>query len=217
MLCPPIPIDEAMPDLINDFKEKSIAAGRSWLIVFTSDHGEMLGDHFLFRKCEPYDGSTRIPLLIQGSADLELTAANRCETPVCLEDILPTLLDFAGISLPDHIDGKSLVGILKGEETKVRDILHCEHAVTYSEAQAFHMLTDGIMKYIWRPVLGSEQLFNLKEDPNELLDLKLNSKWDNELTKWRNLMIKKLEDRPEGFSDGKKLISHCEYKAVMPK
>ena len=56
--------------LIHDFKARSEKAGRPWIIVFTSDHGEMLGDHGYFRKCEPYEGSANIPFIISGSPSL---------------------------------------------------------------------------------------------------------------------------------------------------
>jgi len=44
--------------------------GRPWIVIVTSDHGEMLGDHGYFRKCEPYEGSANIPMIIAGSEEL---------------------------------------------------------------------------------------------------------------------------------------------------
>jgi len=209
-------IDDLLPGLLNEFKEKSEAEGRPWLIVFTSDHGDMLGDHYLFRKCEPYEGSSRIPFLIQGSPELGLATGLQCDGVVCLEDIMPTLLELAGAPVPTNLDGRSLVPILRGEAEGVREILHGEHSTCYDKEQAYHFMTDGSMKYIWRPGSGREQLFNLKRDPQELKDLASEPGHKAELELWRGRMVMQLKDRPEGFSDGEQLHAGCRYPAVLP-
>ena len=84
---------------------------------------------------------------------------------------MPTLLELAGVPQPDVMDGVSLVPILQGEQPMVRPWLHFEHAPCYSKDQAFHALTDGRFKYIWRPTNGTEQLFNLDKDGHEEHDL----------------------------------------------
>jgi len=210
-------LDDQIYYLINDFKIKSMREGRPWVIVFTSDHGEMLGDHYYFRKCEPYEGSSRIPLLIQGSRDLGLKSNISTQSPVCLEDIMPTLLDLAAVTAPDGMDGKSLVPILKGEGDSVRTHLHTEHAPCYSQKQAYHMLTDGEFKYIWRPLDGEEQLFNINKDPGEEKDLSTVESFRGQLLSWRELLIQELSGRPEGFTDGEKLIPGKEYNPVLEK
>ena len=101
-------IDSQIAPLIREFKARSEKAGRPWVIVLTSDHGEMLGDHGYFRKCEPYEGSANIPFIISGSPELGFKAGCVSQ-PVCLEDILPTLLALAGTESPDQVDGVNLV------------------------------------------------------------------------------------------------------------
>ena len=71
-------IDDQLYWLIQQFVGTSSGAGRPWVIVFTSDHGEMLGDHYLFRKCEPYEGSSCIPMLINASSKLQLARGATC-------------------------------------------------------------------------------------------------------------------------------------------
>jgi arylsulfatase len=75
--------------------------------------------------------------------------------------------ELAGVKISGPMDGASLVPVLRGEKEVVRDWLHLEHAPCYSQEQAFHALTDGTYKYIWRPLDGSEQHFNLEKDPRE--------------------------------------------------
>ncbi len=164
-------LDAQISSLINDFKKRSEKAGRDWIIVVTSDHGEMLGDHGFFRKCEPYEGSANIPFIICASPGLGFKSSQRIEQPVCLEDIMPTLLGQAGAEIPANVDGVDLTPILKGEGQVIRDWLHFEHATCYSEEQAFHALTDGHYKYIWRPLDGGERQFNLDKDGQEENDL----------------------------------------------
>lgn len=209
-------IDEEVAKLVADFKARSARLGRPWLIVFTSDHGEMLGDHGYFRKCEPYEGSANIPLIITGSPELGLKAGLHNNQPVCLEDIMPTLLQFAGLARPPGIDGIDLTPVLRGKEAVVRPWLHTEHAPSYSQEQAFHALTDGRFKYIWRPHDGSEQLFDLQTDPKEEQDQALNPAGRALVEAWRARLILRLAQRPEGFSDGRQLIAGRPYPRLNP-
>jgi len=209
-------IDDQLYWLLREFATKSRQAARPWIVVFTTDHGEMMGDHYFFRKCEPYEGSSRIPFLIQGSNDLELKAGLQYEGPVCLEDVMPTLLDCAGIPVPEGVDGESLLPVLRGEAGIKRSWLHGEHSPCYDEEQAYHFLTDGKLKYIWRPTSGTEQLFDLENDSRELHDLFGSGSHESEVLEWRRRLIERLKDRPEGFTDGDKLISGRPYDAVLP-
>src|SRR5205823_4140660 len=96
----------------------------------------------------------------------------------------------AGMSRPERVDGINLVAALRGEKKAVRPWLHSEHAVCYSKEQAFHAVTDGRFKYIWRPLDGSEQLFDLNRDPHEEHDLAKDEADRAELEKWRALLVK---------------------------
>lgn len=207
-------IDEQIGPLIEQFKARSEKAGRPWLILFTTDHGEMLGDHGYFRKCEPYEGAANIPFIVAGSADLQYRAGLRCSQPVCLEDILPTLLSLAGADRPKPTDGVSLLPVLRGEDCVLRPWLHFEHATCYSPDQAFHAITDGRYKYIWRPLDGAEQLFDLQSDIREERDLSKDPAQGETLVRWRRTLIERLASRPEGFSDGQRLIPGCPYPAL---
>ena len=204
-------IDEQIAPLIRDFKARSEKAGRPWVVVFTSDHGEMLGDHGYFRKCEPFEGSANVPFLITGSKAMGFAKGVRSEQAVCLEDLMPSLLAMAGSEIPAHLDGENLLPTLRGETQQIRDWLHFEHAKCYSKEQAFHALTDGQWKYIWRPQSGREHLFNLVEDPREETDLSVVDAHAGRLGKWRAQLVKRLQNRPEGFVKDGKLIAGRPY------
>jgi len=210
-------IDDQIYYPMAEFRGQSMDEKRPWLIIFTSDHGEMLGDHYYFRKCEPYEGSSRIPFLIRGGGDLGLKPGMTCKQPVCLEDVMPTILDLAGLPIPDTVDGRSLAPVMRGEDQLIRDVLHCEHATCYGKDQAYHLLTDGRMKYVWRPFDGSEQLFDLDSDPRELRNLAATAVRQTELAEWRARLIERLKDRPEGFTDGAQLIPGRPYPPLHPR
>lgn len=98
----------------------------------------------------------------------------------------------------------------------LREQLHFEHSPIYSREQGFHALTDGRYKYIWRPDSGNEQLFDLHKDPCECEDLASSSDplRIKLLESWRMRLVRRLQNRPEGFSDGEKLIPGRVYEAL---
>jgi arylsulfatase A-like enzyme len=207
-------LDHQISLLIREFKARSEKAGRPWVIIVTSDHGEMLGDHGYFRKCEPFEGSANIPFIICGSQTLGFKSGMRVKQPVCLEDIMPTLLSLAGAKSPAHVDGINLVPILRGQKRLIREWLHYEHAPCYSQEQAYHALTDGHFKYIWRPANGKEHLFDLEKDAREEHDLSKDAQSLPLIEIWRNRLIQRLAARPEGFSENGKLIIGRPYRAL---
>ena len=203
-------LDHEVAPLINEFRARSEKAGRPWVVVLTTDHGEMLGDHGYFRKCEPFEGSANIPFIICGSSELGFQSGQRSMQPVCLEDLLPTFVAMAGAECP-KVDGISLVPVLLGKEDETRPWLHFEHANCYSKAQAYHALTDGRYKYVWRPLDGRELLFDLEADPEEEHDLSQEPSHQDCLTSWRKTLIQRLAPRSEGFSDGERLVAGRPY------
>ena len=189
---------------------------RDWFVIFTSDHGEMLGDHNLYRKTWPYEASARVPFLMRAPAKWGYPQESVCQSPVGLQDIMPTLLDVAGIEIPDTCTGKSLLPVMRGETDRVRDCLHGEHSGCYEYKHGNHYITDGHHKYIWYSQTGQEHLFNLQEDPHETRDLARLNEAETLLTPWRNRLIAFLRDRPEGFTDGAKLIAGQPHNALLP-
>lgn len=183
--------------------------------LFTSDHGEMLGDHHLYRKTYAYEGSAKVPFLLTLPDTIE---GRFCDAPVMLEDVYPTLLEVAGVTPPEPIDGRSLVPFCQGQDpADWRSYVHGEHALCYDENEAMQFLTDGKEKYIWFTLSGREQLFDLRTDPGELHNLAQEPRARDRLTYWRDLLIKRLADRPEdGLTDGKRLIPGKLLPAVRP-
>lgn len=153
-------IDHQLRVVIGTLREEGILDDTA--IVFTSDHGDMLGDNGLYAKRYLYEGSACIPLLVVlPVGDRRLVAGHVDPRPVGLQDVMPTLLDVAGIEVPPHCDGRSLLG------TGRRATLYCE---ALEGAKATRMVTDGRYKLIWYPAGNHVQLFDLDTDPRELHD-----------------------------------------------
>ena len=98
------------------------------VIVFTADHGEALGDHGLLEKgCRFYEGLVRVPLIFSWPGHFQQYL--RSDALVELLDITPTLLELAGLAVPDYVQGKSLLPILQGEASPDhhRDFVRCEY------------------------------------------------------------------------------------------
>ncbi|MDP6779462.1 MAG: sulfatase-like hydrolase/transferase, partial [Candidatus Latescibacteria bacterium] len=176
------------------------------VVVFTSDHGEMLGDHQWIRKRNPYEPSARIPMLWRFPDDMGVPQEHVIDRPVELMDIMPTLLEVAGVPVPDSVDGESLLPLIQDGNTPWREYLHGECAEVPSTDSGMQYLTDGRCKYVWLPGQGAEQFFDLETDPREMTNLADNPDYAAEIAMWRQRLIDELEGRPEGFTDGKRLL-----------
>ena len=148
----------------------------STVVIFTSDHGEALGDHGLIQKgCRFYDGLTRVPLIWRWQG--QFAADLRSPALVELTDIVPTLLELCGLERPDYLAGKSLLPILTGQQTprQHRDYVRCEYidALDLPDGTVASMFFDGRYKLVSYHNHGLGELYDLQEDPGEFDDL-----WD---------------------------------------
>lgn len=159
-------IDDLIGHLLDRYFEYHSERSRDPVyVVFSSDHGEMLGDHSLFRKSLGYEASAHVPLFISGR-NVPMHSG-QCDDLVCWEDIMPTLLDLAGVAVPQGLDGHSLAPAIRGEHLPQRSYIYGECAGVANN----HYIRQGDWKYIWYSNTHEEQLFNLREDPCELHDL----------------------------------------------
>lgn len=173
-------------------------------ICFVSDHGEMMGDHHMFSKAYPYEGSARVPLILAGPRGGDLLSDARLDPLIALRDIMPTLLECAGLPIPETVEGRSFLPHARGENVLWRSYLHGEHTVFGGSMQ---WLTNGQEKYVWISANGVEQLFDLENDPQEEVDMVRAGRAGARLTYWRKLMIDELAGREEGFVQDGQLVA----------
>lgn len=173
------------------------------VILFTSDHGEMLMDHHLFRKSLPYRGSAQVPLIIAGT-HLRGKVDRLCE----LRDILPTLCHMAQCDIPACADGEDLLNGMEG-----RAYLHGEHTMgDYSN----HFIVTKTDKYIWFSQTGREQYFDLRSDPEEKHNAILDAGYEDRIDLLRGHLIRELENRPEGYVQNGRLVTGQAPLSVLP-
>jgi len=133
------------------------------MILFVSDHGDMLGERGLWFKMSFREGSARVPLMV-AAPGLEPC---RIDTPISTVDVLPTLADLAGVDMAEvapWTDGQSLVPLASGTERTTPVLM--EYAAEGSDAPLVG-IRQGRWKYI-RCALDPEQLFDLEADPHEM-------------------------------------------------
>ena len=139
---------------------------RDALILYTSDHGELVGDHHAGAKSYFYEGAAHVPFALRMPKSWE----DRCHgtvatSPVTHADILPTLVTAAGGTPPAGVDGLDLAAVARGQ-TQGRDYLEAS-----VHGHPYFAITDGRWKYIVYPEGGTEQLFDLETDPDEKANL----------------------------------------------
>jgi arylsulfatase A-like enzyme len=185
-------------EILNEYR-----LGANTVICFVSDHGEMLGDHHMFRKGYPNEGSARVPLILKVPGDNRVGRNRVVDAPVELRDVMPTLLDCAGLPVPESVEGRSVLPLARGESVDWRAYLHGEHTVF---GQSLQWLTDGHEKYVWFSGTGTEQLFDLDTDPHETCDLARESRNVERLAEWRQRLLAELTGREEGFVENGRLV-----------
>ena len=170
----------------------------TWLL-FTSDHGDMLGDHNLWRKTYAYEGSSRVPFMVVPPQRQGRPTRSVADEVVELRDIMPTLLDAAGLSVPASVDGQSVLPLMEGSVDGWRAYIHGEHCTCYHPDQEMQYVTDGKRKFIWLPRIGQEQFFDLEVDPGECCNLIEEPERQTEVAAWRDYLIKELAERDCGW------------------
>ena len=174
-------IDDHLGRLLGYLEERALL--ESTLIVFTSDHGDYLGDHWLGEKDLFHECSARVPMIVcDPSPEADPTRGTADSRFVEQIDLLPTFVEFAGGEVrTERVEGRSLLGILRGgDEAGWRDFAVSE--IDWSdrgprtlldvhpyECRA-HMLRTERWKYILHERFGP-QLFDMENDPDELVDL----------------------------------------------
>ena len=208
-------VDEQIGRILEELDARGLL--EETLIFYCADHGDMLGDHYMWRKVQPYESSARIPMLMRWpkglvSGERGLVIDQTTE----LRDLLPTFLDAASAPTPENLDGRSLLQLAGGKTEGWRTYIDMEHDVCYSPLVHWNALTDGHMKYIFHAYDGSEQLFDLDNDPKELRDLAADAAHQDKLKLWRTRMEKHLEVRGEEWVKDGKLMVRRESTPISP-
>jgi arylsulfatase A-like enzyme len=134
-------------------------------IIFSSDHGEMLGDHHMTRKSSALEGSAHVPLIVRPARSSALPRGTVCDSPATLADIMPTILREADIPIPETVSGLALQDAVQHTGQDWREFVHICHA------PSVQAVTNGQEKFMWDTVSGKQWFFDLRTDPGETRNL----------------------------------------------
>ena len=160
------------------------------IIIFSADNGLSLGEHGLFGKQNLYEfGGMHVPLVIAGPG----ISKGKSEALVYLMDLFPTLAEFAGATIPNAVEGKSLAAITSGKESKVRDVLYTGYR------NCMRSIRDDRWKLIRYPLVDRTQLFDLSNDPHELFNLADKPEHTAKVKEMTAMLAKQMAGHADGF------------------
>ncbi len=171
------------------------------IVMLMGDNGFMFGEHGLIDKRNAYEESMRVPLLAWGSG---LPANHVVEEIAANIDIAPTVLDIAGIPSPDHFEGESLYPLARGESIdEWRTDLLYEYYWEFnypSTPTTFALRTDDYKFITYHGVWDTEELYDMKNDPQEMHNLIHDPEYLGVVGELRKKLFARLEDAEQGLA-----------------
>ena len=175
-------IDHQLRVVIGTLREEALLDDT--IVMIAADHGDMLGDFGLFAKRTFYESSAGVPMVLMGRTGDPRVGQGRIDARlVGLQDLMPTLLELAGLPVPQSCDGVSMLG----DRRRARLFGDC-----LENASATRMMHDGRHKLIWYPAGNCVQLFDLESDPCELDDLALHPDHRETRTRLEEALVEEL-------------------------
>jgi arylsulfatase A-like enzyme len=165
-------IDEKIGKILTSLENKGYLENS--IIIFTSDHGDCLTDHGHSQKWTMYDTITRMPMIVWAPGRI---AAGKQIDGLCQQmDIGPTILEWAGVEIPETMEAKSLLPALEGDDWQPRNFVYAEHSKDgiLQETDFMTMVRSKDWKLVHFMDEPWGQLFDLENDPDEV-----NNLWDD--------------------------------------
>lgn len=165
------------------------------VVIFTSDHGEYLGEHLKFGKSFPgEDAVSRVPFIVRWPDGIE-TPGRTVDDIVEAVDLVPTILDAAGIQMPPHLRGTSLVPLLKGSE---RDghrsaLIEGQYRSSPEMGAVGRALRTDQYHYVMQPS-GEESLYDLKSEHGKYRDVSEDDAFADALSEMRRRLLGRIND-----------------------
>ena len=170
---------------------KRLKLDENTIVIFSSDHGSLLGDHGLSGKWLMYENSIRVPLIIYDPRADQGKSQGRRDQIALNIDLAPTILSLAGITPPEAMQGQNLMPLVHGEKLPWRTSFFYEHTYDTNPPRSAIAQSEGIRtgrwKYIRYPKTTPifEQLFDLENDPVEKVNLASDPRHADQLAKLR--------------------------------
>lgn len=163
-------VDESVSGVLDYLKANGL--DQNTLVMYMGDNGFSFGEHGLIDKRHAYEESMRVPMIVKAPGVVKPGTVT--EALVQNIDVAPTLLKYAGVSTPSHMQGKSFLDVLSGKSQEHRDRIFYEYYWEYHYPQTPTMFAvrNGKYKYIQYYGLWTQnELYDLESDPNEMNNL----------------------------------------------
>jgi len=207
-------LDDCFADLLATLAEAKL--DENTIVVFTSDHGDMLGSHNQQRKQRPYEEAARVPMLFRLPKSLGIAPA-RVNGTINTEDVMPTLLGLAGVGIPKTVEGHDFSAYLRGGEDPSGGaaVLTCVSPFgEFTRAQGgkeYRALRTAQYTYV-RDLTGPWLLFDNKADPWQLTNLAGKQEAAELQAELDARLQKKLEEHHDAFLPGATYIEKWGYR-----
>jgi arylsulfatase A-like enzyme len=197
-------VDQQLGRVLDWLDESGLA--ENTIVVYSSDQGFYLGEHGWFDKRWMYEESLRTPLLVRWPGTIQ--AGTSCDAIVSPLDFAETFLDLAGVAIPDDMQGRSLVPLMKGntpDDWRTSFYYHYYEYPGWHFVRRHYGVTDGRFKLIhfYEPDIDTWELYDLHFDANEVQNLFDNRSYaavrqrlERELARWRTELRVPDEDPP---------------------
>lgn len=207
-------LDDCMGDLLQTLKETGL--DQNTIVVFTSDHGDMIESHGQKRKQRPWEESARVPLLFRFPETLGIKP-RRVEGTINSEDLMPTLLGLCGKSVPKSVEGFDFTGYLRGGEdpsggaTVIRCMTPFGEFTRAQGGREFREVRSARYTYV-RDLNGPWLLYDNEKDPLQLVNLVGKPEYAQLQAEQDALLKRKLAEQHDEFLPGADYIAKWGYK-----
>jgi arylsulfatase A-like enzyme len=207
-------LDDCFGDLLATLDATGLA--ENTIVVFTSDHGDMIGSHALIRKQKPYEESARVPLLFRLPSSFGISP-RRVDATINTEDIMPTLLRLCGAPVPKEVEGLDFTGYLRGGEDPSGGAAVIQCASPFGEftraagGREYRAVRTKRYTYV-RDLKGPWLLFDNQKDPYQLENLVDRPEHAKVQAELDALLKKKLAEAHDEFRQGADYIAKWGYK-----
>ena len=204
-------VDVAVGMIRDELKKQGVA--NNTIVIYTSDNGFICGSHGYGSKVLPMEESSRVPMMIYDPRSPLNGKQIRCDRLTGNIDVAPTLLEIAGVPIPENVDGKSLMGLLQDPTQGGHDQLALMNTYGPIATHSLSCVTrDYKYTYWWYgddTMEPTEELFDLKNDPLELKNLagssegttallEMRARYDNEEADWKQDAVDYNNYKPYG-------------------
>jgi choline-sulfatase len=190
-------LDEQIGTVLRALADSDVA--NETVVVYTTDHGENMGEHGLWWKNCMFEHASRVPLIVSWP---DRWKGRQRRSQVCsLVDVMQTIAELGGADIPGDCNGDSMVGLIDRPRTPWKDLAVCEY-YGHNIASGFAMIRIGRFKYVYhtradRAHPPERELYDLEADPGEFKNLAKDSEQQKRLRQMHTALVKEIGEEPD--------------------